>query len=493
MRHAVCLSSLLGITAVGLLAGCPDRSVSKPDVNQGRVEYKDIPITVNRKIDILFVIDDSPSMADKQTNLKNNFPNFINVLNTIEGGLPDVHIGVVTSDLGTKAADGTAATSIPGSVGGCNSNGGKNGNLQTNGTTVVTGSYISDGPGAAQTDPRVVNFSGSLSDAFTAIASVGANGCGFEQHIEAAKRALEPTTSANAGFLRKEAYLAIIFLADEDDCSMNHSTLLSSDTNTLGPLQSFRCTRFGIRCDQGGTDSNSMNQVGPKGMCHSADDGAYLTNIPDYVTYFKGLKDDPNSVIVAAISGVTTPFEVELRAPNGSTQQIPALTHSCTYSASATDTEVADPAVRIKQLVDSFPNRSTFSTICQQDLSGGLQLIAELLKAVIGSPCIDGTLADVDPNTPGPQYDCSVSDVANYGAVNQTETVLPECNNAATPAMSTNLPCWAIESDPANCSGGQHLTLKVEGNQGAPPNTHVISYCVTCTDTNMDGTCDVTP
>src|SRR3954464_8786991 len=104
MRH-VCLSSLLGVTAVGLLAGCPDRSVSKPDVSQGRVEYKDIPITVNRKIDILFVIDDSPSMLDKQTNLKANFPNFVNVLNTIQGGLPDVHLGVVTSDLGTKGAD----------------------------------------------------------------------------------------------------------------------------------------------------------------------------------------------------------------------------------------------------------------------------------------------------------------------------------------------------------------------------------------------------
>ena len=57
--------------------------------------HKDIPVTVNRDLDILFLIDDSPSMADKQNNLAANFPNFINVLNTIEGGLPNVHIGVV--------------------------------------------------------------------------------------------------------------------------------------------------------------------------------------------------------------------------------------------------------------------------------------------------------------------------------------------------------------------------------------------------------------
>jgi len=489
MRHAVCLSSLLGIAAVGLLAGCPDRSINKPDVSQGRVEYKDIPVTVNRDVDILFVIDDSPSMLDKQTNLKANFPNFINVLNTIEGGLPNVHLGVVTSDMGSKgAADAQPGPGIGTGQGAC-SGVGKNGNLQTFGATAVQAGavYISDIKDS--TGMRQVNYSGTLSDAFTQIASAGANGCGFEQHIEAAKHALD-NNAANAGFLRPTAYLAIILVADEDDCSMSHSTLIGSDTATLGPLQSFRCTRFGIICDQGGADQAAMNQVGPKGMCHSADDGVYLTKIPDYVNFFKGLKSDPNSVIVAAIAGVPTPVATELRAPLGSTQQIPALAHSCTYTDSSNSTEVADPAVRMKQLIDSFPNRSTFSTICQQDLSGGLQLIAELLKSVIGSPCIDGTLADVDSNTPGPQYDCSVSDVTNFGKANQQETVLPECDNAATPASSANKPCWAIETDAANCSAGQHLTLKVERSQAPPPETHVISYCVTCTDSNMDGTCD---
>src|SRR3954468_17978417 len=108
MRNAVITFSVLGLS---LLTGCPDRTISKVEPQQGRVEYKDIPIKINRKIDLLFVIDDSPSMADKQANLKANFDKFINVLNTIEGGLPDVHIGVVTSDLGAKGA----ADASPGS------------------------------------------------------------------------------------------------------------------------------------------------------------------------------------------------------------------------------------------------------------------------------------------------------------------------------------------------------------------------------------------
>jgi len=494
MRHAVCLSSLLGIAAVGLLAGCPDRSVSKPDVNQGRVEYKDIPVDQNRDVDILFVIDDSPSMLDKQTNLKANFPNFINVLNTIQGGLPNIHLGVVTSDVGSHGANDTGPP--PTGIGGCSGTG-KAGNLQTfNAGATVNGKFISDI--ADSTGARQTNYSGTLADAFSAIASAGAAGCGFEQHIEAAKLALNNNPN-NAGFLRPTAYLAIVIVGDEDDCSMSHSSLLAPDTSTLGPLQSFRCTRFGIICDQGGQDSNAMNQVGPKGMCHSSEDGTYLTKISDYVQFFKSLKQDPNNVIVAAIAGVTTPFEVELRAPPMSTTKIPALAHSCTYVDAAGGTEVADPAVRFKQLLDNFPNRSTFSTICQQDLSGGLQLIAELLKQVIGSPCIDGTLADVDLTTPGPQYDCSVSDVANFGKADQMETVLPECNNL-TPGQestSTNKPCWAIEVDAMNCSPmnpmSQHLTLKVERTTTAPPGTHMVSYCVTCTDANMDGVCDTMP
>src|SRR5205814_1265355 len=95
---------------------------------------------------------------------------------------------------------------------------------------------------------------------------------------------------ANSGFIRPSAYLAVVYIADEDDCSMAHSTLLGGDTTTLGPLQSFRCTRFGITCDTGGTTSDQMNTVGPKDACHSNESSAYLTKIADYVTFFKGLK-----------------------------------------------------------------------------------------------------------------------------------------------------------------------------------------------------------
>jgi hypothetical protein len=463
MRKAVITSSLLGLAA---LAGCPDRTISEVNPSQGRVEYKDIPVNLNRNVDILFVIDDSGSMADKQNNLAANFPNFIDVLNTIQGGLPDVHIGVVSSDMGSKSLDGGSVSGI----GGCTPTGGKNGTLQLGmAGGMVTDAFISDIKLPDNT--RQINYTGALNTVFGAMARLGAMGCGFEQHLHAMRKALE--NNANPGFVRPDAFLAVIFIADEDDCSAKAKSLFENDGGPLGPLQSFRCTRFGVTCDVGGADTGAMNNLGVKGECHPNDSSEHLAKVDDFVTFLKGLKPDPSQVIVAGIIGTTAPFAVEDRVINGQNQR--ALAHSCTYTGGG-QTQVADPPTRIQFFLDQFPNRSTSTTICQQDLSGGLQLIAQLLKTVIGDPCIEGMLADVDPDQAGDQYDCSASYVQNYGKPNQSETVLPYCNNGTS---SSNKPCFHLIEDPVKCPNNSNLILKVEEDQTPPTGTHLIANCVT--------------
>ena len=481
-------ASLTLTAGIFMLPGCPDRSIDQVTPQQGRVEAKDIPVNVNRDVDLLFLIDDSPSMKDKQNNLADNFPNFIRVLSSIPGGLPNVHIGITTSDMGTKGAlDPTPGPAIPPlGNGGC-SGVGKAGSLQGNPGIANNNVYISDVFDMA-TMTRKTDYNGGVSDLgklqdlFSTMArSVGAGGCGFEQHLEAVKQALQPSNSVNAGFVRPDAYLAVIIIADEDDCSMAHSSLLGSDTTTLGPRQSFRCTRFGVTCDQNGQTTDAMNRIGPKGQCHPADDSAYLTKIADYVTFLKGLKSDPRKVIVAGIMGTTDPFAVELRVPQGGGAAIPALAHSCTYIGAdingdgVPDPEVADPPIRMQFFLDQFPNRSTFVSICQKDLSGGLAQIGDLLKTVIGDPCIEGKLADADPNTPGTQYDCSVSVVTNQFQTNQQEKILPACP-AAGPGAD---PCWHIITDAANCPNSQHLVLKIEHQDALSTDAHILANCVT--------------
>src|SRR5262245_60153491 len=193
MRRTSSTVFAAGIVALVGLTGCPDREVSEVDPSQDRVELKDIPLTINRDIDILFVIDNSRSMREEQDNLRMNFPQFINVLQQIQGGLPNVHLGVVTSDTGTLNVNtGDAA---------CNATGGDNGNLQTNACAGITGNFLSDILIDPLTGMRMTNYSGTLADAFACIAAVGDTGCGFEQHLDSMKRALN-SNPVNANFLR---------------------------------------------------------------------------------------------------------------------------------------------------------------------------------------------------------------------------------------------------------------------------------------------------
>src|SRR5436190_21216870 len=53
-------------------------------------------------LDIVFLVDDSGSMKDKQANLLRNFPRFMRVLEDAvpDGETLDAHVAVVSSDLG---------------------------------------------------------------------------------------------------------------------------------------------------------------------------------------------------------------------------------------------------------------------------------------------------------------------------------------------------------------------------------------------------------
>ena len=94
--------------------------------------------------------------------------------------------------------------------------------------------------------------------------------------------------------------------------------------------------------------------------------------------------------------------------------------------------------------------------------------------AATGVICIEAQLLDVDSSTPGPQYECSVT---QFVTATQMESVLPECNNLQTPSSSTNRPCWVIEVDTATCTTAEHLKLRIE-RADAPPDAVIKAQCV---------------
>jgi hypothetical protein len=478
MRHPAVWSLVALCWLSGGAPGCSYPSLGEA----GPRTSLDLPARAHRDIDLLFLIDDSPSMADKQANLAGGFPRFADALASIPGGLPSIHLGVATTDLGTSGTEDTTPGPLIGAVsqGGCDGYG-KAGNLQLYRAPVTGAPYIIDTVDP-MTGDRVRNYTGALSDAFSQIArGAGAAGCGFEQHLSAIKRALDPANPVNTGFLRPDALLGVIIITDEDDCSLAHDAMLASDTTVLGPLQSFRCTRYGITCDSNGQTPDAMNQVGAKDRCHSNEASPYLTKVSDSVAFLKGLKADPAEVFVAGLFAPPTPVTIELRAPQGSATQIPSLVHSCSYTGAdingdgIPDLEVGDPAVRLQALVDAFGDHATASTICEQDLSGGLSRFADLMKTALGDPCIAGTLTDVDPGAAGTQAACVASVVSNADQPDERRAALPRCS--PDDATAKNAPCWRLAFDPVGCPSGDHALLAVVGDDKLPDGARLRASC----------------
>jgi len=458
-RYLGLAAAPLALATLIAVSGCPNRDVAKVDPQPTKEGFKDIPVQINRDIDILFVVDNSGSMAEEQSSLANNFQRFINVLENIEGGLPNVNLGVVSTDVGAG----------PFPISGCSGNG-DNGVLQSvrgeaapSGCPTPSGPFIQDWDNGA--GGRIQNYTGTLADTFSCIAQLGISGCGFEQPLESMRRALNGSVPGNGTFLRPSAFLAVIIISDEDDCSTADTGMFDTSSTTvsdpLGPLSSYRCTEYGIDCDIGNSDRRAP---GPRMDCGPRANSPYMYHPDEYVQFLKGLKDDPNDVIVAGIIGNPTPVTVGTNDDNN-----PELEPSC-VSASGE----AAPAVRTDYFLNSFPMRSTETTICNDDLSDALVLIAQLLAKVIGNPCVEGNIdSDGDPTNGG--YECVVSDVRNPGQDNQTETTLPECDGGMT-----NIPCWHFDVDTTNCADTDtHYALVVErGGGSVPSNTHVQVRCV---------------
>ncbi|MDP6932147.1 MAG: hypothetical protein QGG40_04485, partial [Myxococcota bacterium] len=153
-----------------------------PDNEFTRVPYTDVFYQEpTDQVDILWVIDNSQSMADQQAEVASKFDDFIYEIESTE---LDFHLGVVTTDLD---------------------------NTEENGKLI-----------APEGEPLYLSAADEgYEDMFRERVQVGIEGSDKERGIDAAYKALsEPlVTSYNYGFLRSDATLSIIYVSDENDCS----------------------------------------------------------------------------------------------------------------------------------------------------------------------------------------------------------------------------------------------------------------------------------
>ena len=390
-------------------------------------------------------------MRLSQANLERNFPTFMTTLQNAPQGLPNLHVAVISSDMG--AGDGSVAS--------CDATGGKNGIFQytprgscaTN-PLMAGNTYIIDSGGQK-------NYTGALADAFTCIAALGETGCGFEHQFASILRALgadgRAAPAENQGFLRPEAYLAIVLITNEDDCSASPGVPLfdtGSNTNImsqLGPPANFRCNEFGHMCDGMHPNRNAPNndvaQMVSYNNCTSNDTEGYLLSVVDTANRIKGLKPDPSQVIVAAITGPATPYTVNWKAPSTADTSCgaascpwPVIAHSCT----APDTSFADPGVRVGEFVKEFGANGLVLPICSDNFAPSLQRIGDLINASLQPPCITGRVA----NKAGTQEpDCTVVSHTSNGLNASIDATVPSCASNGGAA-----PCWRLTT--GACQGG---------------------------------------
>ena len=405
-----------------------------PAVRSCQVEQL-FPIPTRLYIDLLLVVDESPAMAPYQEALSANLRIFGQVLENIEGGLPDVHIAIVSADPRHAGVFQTRA--------GCGLHEGE--------------SFISDVLDDA-THMRVRNYDGAIADVISCLGTLGASGSATAAPLASMRAALDGSHTANAAFHDRRDALYVGILAAQDDCS-----------GPSPPADPLACAAQGITC------AGAAVTPGVPGTyvdCVPAS-GPDVDAIDPYETFLDGLADDPNLILVGVAAAPGRPFVVG---------DPPAIVSSCPADSHTG----ALPAVRLAAFAGRRPG-GTLQSICASDWSGMLQRIAQSLGRIPYAPCLERVAhPDVFPDLAGLQPDCVVADVSYPGTEQETDEVIARCPmlDDATPDPAGVRPCWWVRAEPNICatfvSSGYWLEVERASGYRPPSGTYVDVRCVSC-------------
>jgi hypothetical protein len=295
-------ASAVGVTVMGLgaVSGCLNRPIEPIEPVTTSTVVERLTQSAVNKIDLLFMVDNSASMADKEAVLATAVPDLIGGLvnppcDDDTTGLPiptamqpagpteacpgtskreftpifDIHIGLISSSLGTFGANGCPDTEPTCPNNAPNTSNNDHGHLVTRtdpcASTVVPTYTTSNGPeGFLAWDPEQMLTPKGIADEPTLqmdltdlVVGDGQSGCGFESQNEAWYRFLidpspyqsitlnskpevvttgedEVLLQQRREFLRSDSLLAIIVLTDETDTSIKEYgqyPLFAQETN----------------------------------------------------------------------------------------------------------------------------------------------------------------------------------------------------------------------------------------------------------------------
>ena len=222
-------------------------------------------------VDLLFVIDDSGSMADQQDSLIASFPGFVAGIQSRLGHAQSYHIGVVTTeDYQANAAGCRQIGDLITQTGGPAS------------SMSACGPFAGGHSWMGETEPN-------LAQKFACAGKVGAGGASDERIARAIMNALEPARNApgacNAGFSRPESLLIVVIITDEDDVADG------CDANNV-------CDTYG----SGGTSTDWYNTI----VAHR---GGYAQNIVVLSLIARSINNSCGATPASRLLGFTNKFD----------------------------------------------------------------------------------------------------------------------------------------------------------------------------------------
>jgi hypothetical protein len=332
-------------------------------------QIEDIPLN---PVDILFVVDNSGSMAGEQVQLGQSFKNFYNVLNETGGSY---HIALVTTGIESPSCKKCSDANKTGCI-----------NVNEAGDAEIENGMFQYRRGHFNGDENNPEFDFLYDESCKVVTStnlncffnpndngvergtvlVGTNGCIYERGLEAMYKALTRDLLAgpNQGFLREDSSLAVIIVSDEDDCG---------PVNYVNEL-------FGndVVCYHAANGESNPGQYVP------------LPPVANYRRFLLSLKgDDPSRVKFAAIVGLKPPAnpgdaidlvgtKIEFNQDQfDKDQQVKAVCSTCNFEDKVCS---ALPGTRYRDLYYAFGENGYIDTICQNDFSETMEKIAHFVS-----------------------------------------------------------------------------------------------------------------
>jgi hypothetical protein len=533
----VCRTGALVVACVALptLAACLDHPVKPVEYESVSAKGTSVDFTINKDVDIIFMIDDSGSMAEEQVALAANFERFIAVLEA-DDVRANYRIGITTSDNGapfgcdrkTPEAGRFVASSCRSRA--QNFQFGSVDAFDVACASICDYDAIEIQPTTTENDaaprprPWIENIEGrtnlpegiSTTEAFQCFGPMGIAGCGFEEQLESVYKAIRRAEHADEDqydFIRDDAILAIVLVSDEADGSFNRdpygnagpydlegNKVFWQDADATFPTSTVSW-KAGVECSPTDGDGLPYDACYPQ---HYDIDGnvvpeseaatrAVLHPISRYIDLLQSYEDDKRrrnldqEVLVSGILGVPVGYDGELTYRNDPTD--PDFMHNFGIGPGCVsrlevpgldDDGKAVPPVRQKAVVEHFAvgDDVNLFSICDDDWSDALEAIAEKIRDQIKPACMPECVADMDPTTDALEPSCVLEQRTPAGA----RTPIPEC------LADESLPdgaaaCYVVVTGDAmheNCrAGGWNLEFRLvrDPDQPAPGGTWVNATC----------------